>query len=306
VSDSIPRGAVDLGALAAKREAQTKAASAPPGLIIEVTTANFQSDVIERSMTVPVVLDLWASWCEPCKTLSPILESLAIDDAGKWILAKVDVDAEPQISQAFQVQSIPSVFALIKGQPLPLFQGALPKEQIRQYLDALLAEAAKNGVTGGVPGEPEPALEATSEPKMGSEVDPEVEAAYDAMANADWDAAETAFRALIAKDPTDIQAKVGLGSASLYRRVDGLDPIVIVESADKNLDDIAQQCQAADLEAVNGQLNAAFTRLIAALRRSAGDDKAAARERLLELFEVAGPDHPDVPKARVELANALF
>ncbi len=302
MSDSIPRGAVDLGALAAKREAEAKTAAAPPGLIIDVTTANFQADVIDRSMSVPVVLDLWASWCEPCKTLSPILEGLAADDAGKWILAKVDVDAEPQISQAFQVQSIPSVFAVIKGQPLPLFQGALPKEQIRQYLDALLAEAAKNGVTGSAGSAPQDVPDEEAEP----ELDPEAEKAYDAMANADWDAAESAFKVLIAKNPADEQAKVGLASASLYRRVDGLDPVAVVEAADRNPTDVLQQCQAADLEAVNGQLGAAFARLIAAVQRSAGDDRAVARERLLALFEVAGPEHPDVPAARVNLANALF
>ena len=146
------RGAVDLGALATARQNQQKAAqamaNAPAGVVIDVTTENFQAEVIDRSMQVPVVLDLWAEWCGPCKQLSPILEKLAADDGGRWVLAKVDVDAEQQIAAAFQVQSIPSVFAVIAGQPVPLFQGAYPESQIRQILDELLRVAAEQGVAG--------------------------------------------------------------------------------------------------------------------------------------------------------------
>ena len=124
------RGAVDLGALATARQNQQKAAqamaNAPAGVVIDVTTENFQAEVIDRSMQVPVVLDLWAEWCGPCKQLSPILEKLAADDGGRWVLAKVDVDAEQQIAAAFQVQSIPSVFAVIAGQPVPAVPGRLP------------------------------------------------------------------------------------------------------------------------------------------------------------------------------------
>ena len=305
MSDAIPRGAVDLGALAAQREAADRAANAPAGLIKDVTAATFEADVMQQSMTVPVVLDLWATWCEPCKTLSPILESLAAEDGGKWILAKVDVDAEQQIAQAFQVQSIPSVFAVIKGQPLPLFQGALPKEQIRQYLDALLAEAAKNGVNG-VAGAAAPAAEAESPIAEEPAMDPDLEAAYDAMEKADWDGAEAAFGRLVKKSPDDTQAAIGMATAGLYRRVDGLDPVTVVAAADKDPDDIDLQCQAADFQTVNGDNAGAFDRMIGVVRRTTGDERAQARTRLLELFEVAGPDHPAVSKARVELANALF
>ena len=130
------QGAVDLGAVAAAREAQAKAVQAAADraanpnaemLIIDVTTASFEQDVIAKSMTVPVVVDLWATWCEPCKKLSPILEKLALEYDGRWILAKVDVDAQPQISAAFQVQSIPAVFVVMGGQVAPMFQGVVPE-----------------------------------------------------------------------------------------------------------------------------------------------------------------------------------
>jgi putative thioredoxin len=305
---NLPAGAVDLAALAAQREAQERAANAPAGLIKDVTTANFESDVIQQSMTVPVVLDLWAEWCEPCKTLSPILEGLAAEDGGKWILAKVDVDAEQQIAQAFQVQSIPSVFAVIKGQPMPLFQGALPKEQIRQYLDALLAESAKNGVSGVVGSDAETPASADEAPQEPAAVpmDPDLSAAYDAMEAADWDAAEAAFGRLLKKTPDDVQAKIGSATAALYRRVDGLDPTEVLDAADKDVTDAALQCSAADFQAVNGDFEAGFSRLIAYISTTSGDDRVTARTRLLELFEVAGPDHPALPNARVALANALF
>jgi thioredoxin len=121
-------------------------------IIREVTDASFSRDVVDQSATVPVVLDLWADWCGPCKQLTPVLERLALEYRGRLVLAKVDVDAEPRIVEAFQVQSIPSVFAVLAGQPIPLFQGALTESQIRAYLEELLRVAAENGVTGRLPG----------------------------------------------------------------------------------------------------------------------------------------------------------
>lgn len=304
VSNSMPvRGAVDLGALAAAREAKRKAAAAPAGVVIDVTEATFQAEVIERSLTVPVLVDLWASWCGPCKTLSPLLERLAADYTGRWVLAKVDVDAEQRLAALFQVQSIPSVFAVLKGQPLPLFQGALPEAQLRQYLDAVLAEAAKLGVNGTLPaGTPA----AVPEPSDAIATDPDTDAAYGAMERGDWDAADRAFSAKLERDPTDEGAKVGLATAGMYRRVAGTDARAAVDVADADPTDLGKQLLAADVQASNHEFSAAFDRLIEYVRRSAGEDRQAARERLLQLFEVAGPGHPAVAKARVGLANALF
>ena len=142
-------GAVDLSGLAARsRPAGAAGNGAVASVVVDVTDATFEAEVLTRSLTVPVLIDLWAEWCGPCKQLSPILEKLAREYDGRILLAKVDVDANPQLSAAFQVQSIPSVFAVVKGQPVPLFQGAIPEPQVRQVIDQLLEVAATNGVSG--------------------------------------------------------------------------------------------------------------------------------------------------------------
>ncbi len=299
------QGAVDLGALSAAREAKAKAAqaaaSAPSGVIKDVTADTFQADVLEQSQTVPVVIDLWADWCGPCKQLTPVLERLAAEYAGRWVLAKVDVDAEQQIAAAFQVQSIPSVFAVIGGQPLPLFQGAQPEPQVRQIIEALLAEAAKHGVSGTLAAPaaqaPEPAEDATH---------PGIDAAYAAIEAGDWSAARAAYQSILDSDPRDPDATAGLRLVALYARTDGVDAMAAMAAAAEQPDALDAQFAAADVEAMNGDWQGAFDRLIGLVRRTSADDRAAVRSRVVELFDIAGPDEPTVPKARIALANALF
>ena len=138
-------GAVDLAAVKARSEAAARAAEAPAPVsgeyIVDVSEATFQSAVIDRSFQVPVLIDLWADWCQPCKQLSPILERLANESAGQWVLAKIDTDANPRIAQALSVQSIPTVYAVISGQLVPGFQGALPEAQVREFVAAVLKAA---------------------------------------------------------------------------------------------------------------------------------------------------------------------
>lgn len=290
------RGAIDLGALAAQKSNQQKAsaalASAPPGVVIDVTTATFEAAVIQQSMTVPIVLDLWAEWCGPCKQLSPILERLAAEAGGRWVLAKVDVDAEQQIGAAFQVQSIPSVFAVIKGQPIPLFQGALPEAQIRQYLDELLRVAAEQGVAGTVGVTPADDAEAGAAPE--SPTDPRFEAAYTAIEAADWAAAKAAYDAILTETPADADALAGRALVDVYARTDGRP-----EPTDAPL------LVAADYAVLAGDWERAFELGITAVRESTGEDREAARQRVLEFFQMAGDD-PAVPQARRALASALF
>ena len=298
-------GAVDLGALAAQKDQQRKTqaalAGAPDGVIVDVTTATFQAEVLDRSMTVPVVVDLWATWCGPCKQLSPILEKLAAEYAGRWVLAKIDVDAEQQIAAAFQVQSIPSVYAVIGGQVVPLFQGAMPEQQIRPALDKLLEVAASQGITGTlVDGE---TLDTDPEQVEEPAGDPRFEAAFEAIDAGDWEAARQAYKRILDETPADSDAAAGLAMVDLYQRTESLDPTAVLAAAASG--DVAAQLQAADVEAMGGQWAASFDRLIALVRATSGDEREQVRSRLLDLFVLAGDD-PEVAPARIALANALF
>jgi putative thioredoxin len=297
------RGAVDLGAL---RPNPTQppasgapaaggpppapnggpAASGPGGVtIIDVTEATFQSEVLERSLTTPVVIDFWADWCEPCKQLSPVLEKLAVEDGGSWVLARIDVDANPRLAQALRVQSIPMVYAVVGGQPVDTFTGVVPEAQLRQWIAAVL----KAGGLDVAPPE-----------------DPRLEAADDALMSGDLDAAEQAYNKILSESPAETAAEAGLAQVGLARRVQGADPARALADAQARPDDVDAQVLAADVEVLMGEADKAYQRLIDLVRRTSGDERETVRKHLVSLFTMAGPDDPAVAGARRALASALF
>lgn len=295
------RGAVDLGALrAAPPPAPPNGSAAAPAsgagapgepsfggqaMVIDVTEATFADEVVQRSMTTPVVIDFWADWCEPCKQLSPVLERLAVEAAGAWVLAKIDVDANPRIAQMFRVQSIPTVYAVVGGQPVDAFNGVIPEAQLRQWLAAVLQ-------AGGV---------AVEQP-----ADPRFDTADDALMNGDLETAEAAYKKILADAPADSIAEAGLAQVGLLRRVEGQDPATALAAAEADPDDVEAQSLAADIEVLAGDADKAYARLVELVRRTSGAERDAARSHLVSLFTVAGPDDPAVVSARRALASALF
>ena len=313
-------GAVDLAAVKARSEAAARAASAPTPAagqyVVDVDEANFQAEVLDRSFQVPVLIDLWADWCEPCKQLSPILEKLANEHAGRWILAKIDVEANQRIGQMLQVQSIPTVFAVLGGQLVPGFQGALPEPQVREFITALLDAAAQAGLSGAVADDVEnagdsPASDGSEDTEPGPSgppaepEDPRFAAAEMALDVGDYDAASAAYQAILNVEPANDQAQFALRQVALLKRLEAL-PADALQQAQMAPDDIDVQLAAADAEIGSHQVEAALARLIGLVKRATGDDRNRIRERLVEYFELLGPDDPRVGPARRDLASALF
>jgi putative thioredoxin len=253
--------------------------------MVDVTEATFQSEVLERSLTTPVVIDFWAEWCGPCKQLSPVLEKLAMEYGGAWVLAKVDVDSNPRLAQMFRVQGIPMVYAVVGGQPVDAFTGVVPEPQLRQWLDAVLRAAGSAAPT----------------PQ-----DPRLEEADQALFSGDLEAAERAYKKILSETPANTVAEAGLAQVGLARRVQGVDPATALAAAAAAPGDVDAQLLAADVEVYRGEAERAYQRLVDLVRRSAGDDRERVRQHLVSLFVVAGPDDPVVASARRALANALF
>ncbi|MFF5335078.1 tetratricopeptide repeat protein [Streptomyces sp. NPDC013181] len=314
-------GVVDLAAVKAAGEAKAKAEQAraeaarqggpaavpASSLVIDVNEAGFEHDVLQRSAEVPVVIDFWAEWCEPCKQLGPLLERLAHEYNGRFVLAKVDVDANQLLMQQFGIQGIPAVFAVVAGQALPLFQGAAPEAQIRQTLDQLIQVGEERfGLTGiavdaSAAGEAQAAAPAPPGP-----YDSLLEAAARALDANDFPGAVQAYKNVLSDDPANTEAKLGLAQAELLARVQATDPQQVRRDAAEKPADVDAQLAAADLDLVGGHVEDAFGRLVETVRRTFGEDRDRVRLRLLDLFEVIGPEDPRVGAARTALARVLF
>ncbi|MFF7589969.1 thioredoxin [Kitasatospora purpeofusca] len=318
------RGAVDLAAVKAAGEAAQKAEQAraerarqsaaaeeagvaPAGagyeLVIDVTEDTFETEVVQRSTEVPVVVDFWAEWCGPCKQLSPILERLAEEYAGRIVLAKIDVDANQLIAQQFGIQGIPAVMAVVAGQLVPLFQGAENEANVRKVLDQLILVAEQRfGIVGGAGAPAEGAGAAAPQRPE----DPALSAAHDALDRGDLAGAVQAYKNVLVEQPGNTEARLGLAQAQLLHRVEGLDPQAVRAAAAADPKDVAAQLGAADLDLVGGHVEDAFGRLVVTVGKTFGEDRDAVRLRLLELFEVIGTEDPRVTAARQALARVLF
>jgi putative thioredoxin len=251
-------------------------------------------------MQVLVVVDLWATWCGPCKQLSPVLERLAAAGGGAWVLAKVDVDANQRIAALFGAQSIPTVIAIAGGQPIDAFAGARPEPEVKRWITSLLdalrdqlpgIRAAEQAAAGGQP---------LVEPE-----DPRLTAAEDALAAGDYATAEAAYQQVLATEPANEQAKIALAQVRFLARAEAVDPAAVAK-ADAAPDDVDAQIAAADAEMATGAPERAFERLVAAVRRLTGENCNRARAHLVGLFELVPPDDPRVTSARRALARALF
>jgi putative thioredoxin len=246
--------------------------------VLEVSEATFERDVIQRSHQVPVVVDFWAEWCGPCRTLGPVLERLASAADGAWTLAKVDVDGNPRLAQAFGIQGIPAVRAFKDGRQVAEFTGALPEPRVRAWLGGLGPSAADEACEG-------------AEEREGA---------------GDLDGAATGFRLALDLEPGHDRARRGLERVELRRRVHDLDGAGLRARAEAGPIDAETAMRLADMDVLEGRADSGFGHLLAIVRTAPADDADAARRHLLRLMDVLSPDDPRVADARRALSRALF
>ena len=328
-------GAVDLGARQAAVQRSQQAAvrsggqdGPPDGNVIDVTEETFNTEVVERSRSAPVILDLWAEWCGPCKQLSPVLEKLANEAAGDWVLAKVDIDANPQLRAALQVQSIPMVMAVAGGQVVDGFLGAMPEAQVRQWIAQVMQVAGQMGLPGGggaaaadddqAGGQPASAEAPGGQPggdrgpggpgMPGGAMmaDPAFEEAQQAMERDDMEGAAAAFQKVLANSPGNPAAAMGLAQVNLISRVSGYDQNQLRRAAAEDPASVDAQSGVADIEVATGRIEEGFDRLLGTIRRTSGSDRDQARLHLVSLFDVFPPGDPRVARARATLSSLLF
>ncbi|KII26810.1 thioredoxin, partial [Arthrobacter sp. AK-YN10] len=310
------RGAVDLSSLrrppappqppvAAASPEPTEngeAAAGGPSLRVDATETNFQ-DLVQLSAQVPVLFLLWSRYAADSPGVLAAAQRVVESFGGRLVLAAADVDTFPQLAQAFQVQAVPTAVAVVKGQPVPLFQGPADDAQIKSLVEELLQVAAANGVNGSI-GDGTQGAEAEPEP-----LPPLHQAAIHAIEAGDYAGAAAAYKQALLEQPADADAKAGLAQVELMARLEKLsaaDAESLRELAAQEPDNVHAQLGVADLDVSGGHIEDGFNRIIAFIGRNFGQEREAARVRLLELFEVVGVSDERVAKARQGLARVLF
>lgn len=300
-------GAIDLSALAKPAGQATSATGASgegAGWVVDVTEQTFQAVALEGSMQHLVVLSLWSPRAAQSAEFNAVLARVTNSYGGSILLAQVDVDANVQIAQALQAQGVPLVVGLVKGQPVPLFQGTAEEADVRQYFDQLVALGAQHGLTGRAA--PVGGAAPTEDDESDDAPDPRFAAADAAFAENDFETVVGEYERLLAQNPADTEVKERLAGAQLLARTHGADLEVARRAAADAPDDVDAQLLVADLDVSGGHVEDAFARLIDLVRRTSGDDRERIRTRLVELFTVVGTDDPRVADARRALASALF
>nr|WP_282439986.1 tetratricopeptide repeat protein [Corynebacterium simulans] len=283
-----------MGAL--KQQKETEKAPSGVSAFFEVTEANFESELIRRSAEVPVIALIGSSRSPASEQLKNDLRAVAEAGGLKFIVGYIDADAIPQVAQVFGVRNLPTTVALAAGQPITNFEGAQPKDALEQWTATLVEKLGPQ--LSGLSTE-------TSEPEPAA--DPRVQAAEESLNRGDFDAAIAHYDAILADDPDNAEAKQARNTTQVLRRLDPAnrteDPIAAADAAPN---DVAKQCDAADAEVVAGAPEKAFERLISAMQTTAGDDKQALKDRLLELFALFDASDSRVLQARTKLASALY
>lgn len=307
------RGAVDLSSLAKPATPPKPVGGAPSdggapagqSFAVEVDDRSF-NDVAAQSAQVPVLLALWSSSQPESRGHIDELAAEVNRYGGKMLLAIADINEAMQLRQALQVQQVPMVVAIIGGQPMPMYAGAVDMEQVRPVLDQVLQAAAQMGVTGAAQGAPVAGGQEEQEAPEQEPLSPHHEAAFDAIEKGDYAAAVAAYEVALKENPEDEDARLGLGQVTLLKRTEGVDLNTARQDAADHPTDVEKQTMVADLDVLGGHVEDAFSRLIDLVKATSGDERNAAREHLVGLFDVVGGHDARVKKARTALMSALY
>ncbi len=300
------RGAVDLTSLSAAGATPTGAPASQPsggaasdaGLLVEGTDATF-NQIVSRTVSVPAIAVVWSAQMPQSRELVDTVLAVATQLDGRLQVVSIDIAANPGLAQALRPPEVPIALGLVQGQPVPLFTGMVSAAEVRTVIDQLLALAVQHGVTGRVE-------TAAPAPHAHEELSPLHQEAFEAIERDDLDAAVAAYERALAENPKDADAALGLGQVRLMQRTAGADLNAARSAAAADPDDIAAQLLVADLDVLGGHIEDAFARLVDLVRRTSGDERARAKDHLIGLFDVVGPQDERVRRGRTALMSALF